>query len=127
MHKALKSPTVRPTWVYGPFPSPFELATITDDAICIASGIGITPAICVVHKFGKTRRINLIWIVREPTLIEFFLDTVVFDNHAWTIILYTGKRELVLTKELPEKILIFTGRPNLENIIIKLIGTSNIL
>jgi hypothetical protein len=57
------------------------------------------------------------WMCREADLIEYFLHTQEFDKDAWTIIYYTGQRELVLSRHIFErnsKLLVCKGRPKLE-------------
>lgn len=57
----------------------------------MASGIGITPALSVIRAHKTSRRVNLIWAVRDPAMLEFFLERFELDNHAWNLIFYTGK------------------------------------
>lgn len=122
LHQELVCPSVRPCWVYGPFPSPFGLASLSDDVICVASGIGITPAICVLHKYAETRRLNLVWICRDPSMVEFFLELINFDTDAYSLIYYTGSRPLVLPDTLPSMVFIFQGRPDLEKVLLAIMG-----
>ncbi|CAM9852544.1 unnamed protein product, partial [Heterosigma akashiwo] len=117
VHMSLKRPSSRPAWIYGPFPSPFGAASNFDNLICVASGIGITPALSIVTSWSQTRRVNLIWMCRDPDLIEHYLHNI-YDDDAWSFIFYTGKRELnfddtsiKLLKQRPS-IKIMQGRPN---------------
>ena len=57
-------------WIKGPFPSPYSHASMYDNQILVASGIGITPALAAINAFKSSRRINLIWAVRDPEMIE---------------------------------------------------------
>ena len=126
VHAALKRPSFRPAWIYGPFPSPFGSASNFDNLICVASGIGITPAISIITSFAQTRRINLVWVCRDPDLIEHYLRHICHDS-AWTFIFYTGKRSLNLNdgdigwlKGRPT-LKIFQGRPDLEDLVCSIV------
>jgi len=46
--------------------------------IAVASGIGVTPAISLVQKYSQEtlRRVNLVWICRDPGLIEHFITNI---------------------------------------------------
>jgi ferric-chelate reductase len=94
IHRYLQRETVRPAWVHGPFPSPYDNAISYDNQILVASGIGITPALSVIRAHKGTRRTNLIWAVRDETLLEFFLSHLYLDHEGWNIIFYTGKKQL---------------------------------
>ena len=71
LHAKLSKPTCRPGWVYGPFPSPFSSGGNFDNLIAVATGIGITPALSAVTALGESRRVNLIWMCRDPDLVEY--------------------------------------------------------
>ena len=118
LHALILRPTHRPAWVAGPFTSPYSRAIESDHLITIASGIGITPALALVSTAGghETRSINLIWVCRDASLIEFYLRTLDSSatNH-WTLIYYTGKRNLVLDT-VPVNVYIFKKRPDLEKV-----------
>jgi hypothetical protein len=103
LHESVKEPTFRPVWVQGPFPSPYSKAIDFDNLILVASGIGITPAMAVLEHH-RERRVNLIWIVREPSLVEFFLEKFDLDEDAWNAIFYTGSKPLRLTSMLPPNV-----------------------
>jgi ferric-chelate reductase len=120
VHRILERDTVRPAWVQGPFPSPFDNADAYDNQILVASGIGITPALSVIRAHKDSRRINLIWAVREPHLIDFFLRHLYFDHQGWNLLFYTGKQKLEgsnidILKNT--NICIIEGRPKLNEII----------
>lgn len=70
VHTALSRDTTRPCWIQGPFPSPYSRASLYDNQVLVASGIGITPALAAINAFKSTRRINLIWVVRDPEMLE---------------------------------------------------------
>merc|ERR1712048_1048238 len=93
--------TQRPVWVQGPFVSPFCTAADFDNLILVASGIGITPALAVMHTLQAERRVNLVWTCRDASLVEFYLNTAKFDDNAWTLVFYTGKQKLSITAHLP--------------------------
>ena len=121
LHDALDRPTVRHAWIVGPYASPYSTSIRYDNLLCVATGIGITPAISIVTMHGSgssDRRVHLIWICRDPSLIEFYLKSVSFDSRGWALIYYTGKsRPLLLDSEdLPPSVLIFRKRPNLERV-----------
>ena len=126
VHAALKRPSCRPAWIYGPFPSPFGAASNFDNLICVASGIGITPAVSIITSFAQTRRVNLVWVCRDPDLIEHYLRHICHDS-AWTFIFYTGKRSLNLNdgdigwlKGRPT-LKILQGRPDLEDLVCSIV------
>ena len=89
--EALQRDTVRPIWIQGPFSSPYDRAADFDNQILVAGGIGITPAISVMRAHKETRRTNLIWAVRDPHMLEFFLKHGEFSLRGWNLIFYTGK------------------------------------
>jgi hypothetical protein len=112
--------TVRPAWIHGPFPSPYDNAESYDNQILVASGIGITPALYVIRAHKSSRRINLIWVARDQDLLEFFLRHLYLDHQGWNLIFYTGKRKLrsaiidILTNT---NVCVIEGRPNLGELI----------
>ena len=65
VHRQLQRNTVRPVWISGPFVSPYNNALNFDNTICIASGIGITPALSIIRAHKESRRINLVWMCRD--------------------------------------------------------------
>jgi len=113
VHEAVRSRTVRPVWVSGPFASPYSTAVSYEDLILVASGIGITPAMDIINAYRSgNRRLSLIWTCRDASLLEYYLTHGHFDKDGWTLIYYTGKRKLVLDSlQLPETLCIFYGRP----------------
>jgi ferredoxin-NADP reductase len=54
----------------GPFPSPYSQASKYDNQILVATGVGITPALAAISAFKTSRRINLIWAVRDAEMLE---------------------------------------------------------
>lgn len=113
LHSKVQYDTTRPCFVSGPFTSPYSTATDFDNLILVASGIGITPAVSLIQSQKESRRVNLIWMCRDASLLEFMLGCVEFDDDAFTIIYYTGKRKLSLDVSLPPNVLIFNSRPDL--------------
>jgi len=114
---AVTIPTHKPAFVVGPFLSPFSSPAMdSENLLAIASGIGVTPAISLIRQYSSTsRRLNLVWICRDPGLVEHFLQNVEFGSDGYTLIYYTGEeRALILRDNLPPNVLIFNGRPNLE-------------
>ncbi|KAL7555274.1 hypothetical protein ACHAWF_019016 [Thalassiosira exigua] len=120
VHDALARDTTRPCWIKGPFPSPYSHASMYDNQILVASGIGITPALAAINAFKSSRRINLIWAVRDPEMLEFFLEHLYLDHSGWNLIFYTGDESLksgIGERSANENIRINNGRPNLSSLI----------
>ena len=121
VHTMLQRDTVRPAWITGPFPSPYNSAADYDNQILVASGIGITPALSVIRAHRESRRINLIWAVRDKYLLEFFLKHMYLDHHGWNLIFYTGKETLGVDSHINivtnTNVCIIEGRPNLHEVI----------
>jgi len=65
VYEQLQRNTIRPAWIQGPFVSPYNNALAFDNTICVATGIGITPALSVIRAHRESRRINLIWACRD--------------------------------------------------------------
>lgn len=120
VHRILQRDTVRPAWIHGPFPSPYDNAIEYDNQILVASGIGITPALSVIRAHKSSRKINLIWAVRDRHLLDFFLRHMYLDHQGWNLIFYTGKEELispVIEALSNTNVCIIEGRPRLGEII----------
>ncbi|KAL7557329.1 hypothetical protein ACA910_020317 [Epithemia clementina (nom. ined.)] len=125
LHEQVQEPIYRRIWINGPYPSPFETASETDNIISVASGIGITPALSAIKSLADHRKMHLVWMVRDASLLEFMFDFgIVIDDDAFTIIFYTGKRELVFRRPLPYNVLIFKGRPDLDSLIVSIVKAS---
>lgn len=91
VHEALQRNTVRPMYIMGPFSSPYGNADAYDNQILVASGIGITPALSIIQSFKDSCCTNLIWAVRDVSVLEFFLEHMYLDHEGWNLIFYTGK------------------------------------
>lgn len=120
VHDLLQRDSVRPVFIMGPFPSPYKNAIKYDNQILVAGGIGITPALSVIRAHQDHRCVNLIWAVRDPAMLQFFLEHALLDNRGWNLIFYTGKEPLVssLIDGLENtNVCIIQGRPNLDDII----------
>jgi len=121
MYDKIKAPCLRSVYVLGPFASEFsDKAVSTTNALAIASGIGITPTLSLMHTYAGKKRINIIWMCRDPGLIEYFLhkvDIAEITKTSFALIYYTGQRDLVLPKNLPINFFIFRSRPKLEETI----------
>jgi len=121
--KALQRETHRPIWVQGPFSSPYDNAVEFDNQILVAGGIGITPAISVMRKLKDSYRSNLIWAVRDPHMLEFFVKHGEFSARGWNLVFYTGKQPLYIGDS--QQIVTSSGailhiiraRPNLDDLI----------
>jgi hypothetical protein len=126
LHDKVSEPIYRRLWICGPFPSPFEHASDNDHVISIASGIGITPALSAIHALADHRRMHLVWICRDASLVEFVMDYGGrFDDDAYSLIYYTGERELVFrSQEMPPNVFLLQGRPDLEKLIPSIIRAS---
>ncbi|KAL3922525.1 MAG: hypothetical protein SGILL_002157, partial [Bacillariaceae sp.] len=120
VHDTLQRETVRPAWVQGPYSSPYANADAYDNQILVASGIGITPALSVIRAHKETRRLNLIWMVRDENLLKFFLQHLYLDHNGWNLVFYTGKKKLsgidagIMSNS---KVCIIQGRPDLSTVI----------
>lgn len=115
--------TSRPLWISGPFPSPYNNAIDFDNMILVASGIGITPALSAIEANRDSRRINLIWAVREASMLVFFLENAKLDTKGLNLIFYTGKESLpesienYHSNQTHAHIKIIKERPNLSHLI----------
>lgn len=119
--------TARPLWISGPFPSPYSNALNFDNMICVASGIGITPAISAIEAYKKNRRVNLVWTCRDASMLVFFLENAKLDTKGFNIIFYTGKDQLPPTiancNAQDAHLRIVRERPNLHHVIPNIIRT----
>mmetsp|Transcript_27659 Transcript_27659/g.68062 ORF Transcript_27659/g.68062 Transcript_27659/m.68062 type:complete len:715 (-) Transcript_27659:210-2354(-) len=123
LHDALSQPTSRPGYIYGPFPSPFSDAVGYHNLMAVASGIGITPTLGAVTQLSQSRKVNVMWMCREAALVEYFVRNCRFDDDAWSLIFYTGKRRLVLDEtqfRANRRLLIIAGRPDVEKDILSI-------
>ena len=118
----------RPVWICGPFQSPYSSTFKYDNLLLVASGIGITPALSVLatHKSAAkgVRTVSMIWICRDPTLIEFHLGQHDFDPEGFTLIYYTGKKKLELPSQLEPNVRVIFKRPSLESLVPALIDAT---
>jgi hypothetical protein len=125
VHKLLQQrDTVRPVWVQGPFFSPYSYATHFDNQIMIAGGIGITPALSVIRAYKDSRRTNLVWAVKDPAMLEFFLERAYLDHNGWNLIFYTGQAPLlqtILDSVRGTNVCIIHGRPRISSVILNII------
>mmetsp|Transcript_8239 Transcript_8239/g.10840 ORF Transcript_8239/g.10840 Transcript_8239/m.10840 type:complete len:343 (-) Transcript_8239:524-1552(-) len=94
LYHSLERDTTRPVWLQGPFQSPFGSSIEFDHQILVATGIGITPAICTIDALKAVKTVNLIWMTHDPDLVEFYLSQHVLDQQSFNIIFYTGERKL---------------------------------
>jgi len=128
MHDTIKSaPTARPLWILGPFPSPYNDCINYDNAIFVGSGVGITPAVSAIEKYRESRRCNLIWAVRDVSVLVFFLKNTVLDEKAINLIFYTGEEPLPKGIENynllhAAHIRIVKGRPNVKVLVPNIIN-----
>merc|ERR1711862_909081 len=91
-----------------------------DNQILVATGIGITPILSTARAYMYTRRVNMIWIVREPDVLEFFLEQLSLNTSGWLMAFYTGRKPLSpLLEEYwsHTNVRIIKGRPDMNVII----------
>lgn len=116
-----KAETARPLWISGPFPSPYSNALTFDNMICVAAGIGITPAISAITAYKETRRVNLVWACRDASMLVFFLENAKLDERGFNLIFYTGKDPLPPTVENynthAAHLRVIRARPNLHYVL----------
>ncbi len=112
VHDALQRNTVRPIYIMGPFSSPNNNADAYNNQIMVASGIDITPALSIIRAHKDSRRTNLIWAVRDVSMLEFFLEHLYLDHDGWNLIFYNGKAPLnPALEELNTNVRIIKSRP----------------
>ena len=123
--EAISTPTDKPAFIIGPYLSPFSSPSMdSENLVAVASGIGVTPAISLIKQYSSTsRRLNLVWICRDAGLVEHFLQNVEFSRDGYSLVYYTGDRQLILQEDMPPNIFIFTGRPNLTRTIAGIISS----
>ena len=120
VHDKMDRNTVRPVWISGPFLSPYNNAGNYDNMILVAAGIGITPALSAIESYKDSRRVNLIWAVRDASMLSFFLEHAMLDHKGFNLIFYTGKDPLPtrITNHLVSATLkIIHARPKLEHLL----------
>ena len=122
VHKALERKFSRPVWFCGPFPSPYNSADMYDNQIFIVCGVGITPALSALHSRRNSGRVNIIWMLRDNHMLNFFLKYVLPNDDGWFLIYYTGKEPIDSRFEkINTNIRIIKKRPNLELVITNMI------
>lgn len=125
LHTKLERPTSRPAWIQGPFSQTHQRAIDYDNIVSVTSGIGITPALSLMSLYGKNRRINLVWVCRDSSLVEYILTSMVSSTltspSAFILIYYTGNLQLKVPDLLPANVHVFSGRPNVEHVIVGLV------
>lgn len=126
LHEIVQQPTVRRCWIYGPFPSPFQSGYTKDNLVYVATGVGITPVLNAIQAHASSKKVSLVWMCRDAALIEFVVDLGFnFCDSGYSFICYTGKRELVLARELPENVFLLKGRPELDSLIRTILRSTN--
>lgn len=123
LHEVTVWKTTRPVWIQGPFLTPFASSVEFDNAICVSSGSGISASLATLQALKNNRRVSLIWLSRDASMVEFYLNTFDFDSDAYTLIYYTGKQKLKATRKLPPTVLVFTIRPDLRSLICEIIAS----
>jgi hypothetical protein len=91
--------------------------------VLVASGIGITPALSCFESYRDDRRISVIWMCRDPDLVEFYLGTHIFEAnpHGLMLVFYTGRAPLDVPDNLPESVEVIHERPDLPDVITRVI------
>ena len=85
----------------------------------------ITPALSCIESYKESRRVNLIWTVRDPAMLVFFLENAKLDERGLNFIFYTGKEDLPETIEnfnVTAHLKIIHKRPDLSVLIPKIIA-----
>ena len=57
--------------------------------------MGITPTLSLMLSYAGKKRINFIWMCRDPGLVEYFLhkvDITAVTKNSFALIFYTGKQ-----------------------------------
>mmetsp|Transcript_21234 Transcript_21234/g.60918 ORF Transcript_21234/g.60918 Transcript_21234/m.60918 type:complete len:444 (-) Transcript_21234:984-2315(-) len=126
LHDEIIAPLIKPAYFYGPFESEFsDVAIDATHCIAVASGIGITPTLNLVHRYADVKRVNVIWTCRDAGLVEYFLhkmDLSAISQYSFLLIFYTGHRELVVPRLLPVNFFILRTRPSLTGTIAGIIS-----
>jgi len=94
VHRSLTRDTTRPVFLQGPFVSPFSSALEFDKQVLVATGIGITPALCTVRALRETKVVNLVWMTHDADLVEFYLSRHDFNEDSCNLIFYTGQIDI---------------------------------
>ncbi|KAL7548833.1 hypothetical protein ACHAWF_012090 [Thalassiosira exigua] len=121
VYQQLQRNTHRPAWFQGPFTSPYGQADTYDNHILVAGGIGITPALSAMSNFHKTRHVNLIWVVRDQNMLEFFIQRLRSVSDVNIFIYYTGSAPLnpaySFEEGLTGNVKLLTGRPPFDSLV----------
>jgi hypothetical protein len=99
----------------------FANASKYENTICVSSGAGISASIAAMETLKGYRRMSLIWLVRDPSMVNHFLTNYEFPSNSYTLIYYTGKQKLACPTNHPPNVMVFTTRPNLRTTICQII------
>jgi hypothetical protein len=82
----------------------------------------------VMRANKTTRRTNLIWAVRDPHMLEFFVRRAEFSERGWNLIFYTGKEKTYLVDQGRDiitatgaRVYIIQSRPDFDQLVPNLI------
>eukprot|EP00538_Stauroneis_constricta_P013463 CAMPEP_0119571090 /NCGR_PEP_ID=MMETSP1352-20130426/43944_1 /TAXON_ID=265584 /ORGANISM="Stauroneis constricta, Strain CCMP1120" /LENGTH=340 /DNA_ID=CAMNT_0007620769 /DNA_START=2080 /DNA_END=3104 /DNA_ORIENTATION=+ len=123
VHRVLQRDTVRPAWVQGPFPSPYDSAEEYDaNQILVASGIGITPG-PVRHPRAEafpSHQSDLDGAGEGPVYVLSAAPSAAGPQQGWNLIFYTGREDLpddIIEVYSNTNVNIIRGRPKLSEVI----------
>jgi len=115
VYKAVEKKTVGPIWIQGCFPSSFSTAEDFDNLVLVAAGTGITNALSTIQKLEGGRRLNVIWVCRQASLINYYVPSLAKNVQGFTLIFYTGKSkggEKLIENTFGPNMLFFNKRPD---------------
>jgi len=109
----------RPMLIVGPYSAPFNTSFTHNFVFIVASGVGITPILSVVERFGATRHIVVLWICRDAALLRLYADYL-HTRRCHAHVYYTGDvRNATDVRELQNDVKPLTvrvGRPDVRTI-----------
>lgn len=95
--------------------------------LCLRARANFLICVFCVQSLALTRKMHLVWIVRDASLLEFMMDYGTrLDECAFTFVFYTGERELIFKRSLPYNVFLLKGRPNLAQLIPSLIRSAQL-
>jgi hypothetical protein len=87
--------------------------------------ISITPALSCIESYKESRVVNLVWTVRDPSMLVFFLENAKLDEKGLNFIFYTGKEklpEVIENFNVTAHVKIIYKRPDLSILLPKIIA-----
>ena len=107
----------RPMLLIGPYSAPFNTSFTHNFVFVVASGVGITPILSVVERFGSTRHIVVLWICRDAALLRLYADYLRERCHSH--IYFTGPSSEDICTDLQRDLAplaVCFGRPDVQTI-----------